>query len=104
MSVVKSKGTYPEKILGSSLWRLGLRYRKNYKKKKGKADFAFISAKVAVFCDGDFWHGNNWRIRGMKSLEEELSQYNNFWKTKILNNIAHDTINNIQLYLIFSCI
>ena len=97
MSAVKSEGTSPEKILGSALWKLGLRYRKNYKGLEGKPDFAFISAKVAVFCDGDFWHGNNWRIRGMKNLKEELSRYNNFWQKKILNNITRDENVNCSL-------
>lgn len=97
MSAVKSKNTSPEKRLGRSLWKLGLRYRKNYKKLKGKPDFVFVSAKVAVFCDGDFWHGNNWRIRGLRSLKEELSKYSNFWRNKILNNIARDKEVNLVL-------
>jgi len=97
MSAVKSKNTSPEKILGRSLWKLGLRYRKNYIKLKGKPDFVFVSAKVVVFCDGDFWHGNNWRIRGLRSLKEELSKYSNFWCNKILNNIAHDKKVNLAL-------
>ncbi|MBU3916680.1 very short patch repair endonuclease [bacterium] len=89
MSAIKSKNTAPEKLLGQAMWKLGLRYRKHYKI-IGKPDFIFLRIKIAVFCDGDFWHGNNWAIRGMNSLEEELSQYNSFWREKIERNIARD--------------
>lgn len=89
MSAIKSTNTKPERILGSALWKEGLRYRKHFKI-KGKPDFVFTKAKLAVFCDGDFWHGNNWRIRGMKSLEEELSGYKPFWRQKIERNIERD--------------
>lgn len=94
MSAVKSKNTGPEKILGKSMWRLGLRYKKHYKI-TGRPDFVFVKAKVAVFCDGDFWHGNNWKIRGLKSLGEELKRYNKFWRDKIRRNVARDyKVNN----------
>lgn len=89
MSAIKSKNTSPERILGKCLWERGLRYRKHYRI-KGKPDFVFVKAKVAVFCDGDFWHGNNWRLRGMKSMEEELSHYSDFWASKIRRNVARD--------------
>lgn len=54
-------------------------------------------AKIAVFCDGDFWHGHNWAVRGLPSLEEELKKYSEFWKSKILGNIARDERNTLQL-------
>ena len=89
MSAIKSKDTRPEKLLGKAMWKEGLRYRKQYKI-KGKPDFVFIRPKIAVFCDGDFWHGHNWAIRGLGSLEEELRQYSPFWRDKIEKNIARD--------------
>lgn len=89
MSSIKSSGTKPELVLGRALWALGLRYRKQYKI-DGKPDFVFIRPRVAVFCDGDFWHGNNWRLRKLSSLEEELSGYTPFWREKILRNIERD--------------
>jgi len=97
MSAVKSKNTSPERLLGKAMWRLGLRYRKNYIRIEGKPDFVFISAKLAVFCDGDFWHGNNWRIRKMRSLDDELVGYSQFWRNKILRNIERDKYVNKQL-------
>lgn len=89
MSAVKSKNTKPELILGSAMHKLGLRYRKHYKI-EGKPDFVIVSAKIALFCDGDFWHGNNWKIRGLSSLSAELKKYNKFWRSKIIRNINRD--------------
>lgn len=96
MSAVKSKDTEPERILGRAMWRLGLRYRKHYKL-KGKPDFVFVSARLAVFCDGDFWHGNNWKLRGLSSLKEELATYNDFWSKKINRNVERDNEVNESL-------
>ncbi len=96
MSAIKSEGTVPERLLGRAMWKLGLRYRKYYKI-KGKPDFVFIKARIAVFCDGDFWHGHNWKIRGLSSLEEELASYSDFWRKKILRNIERDKEVNIYL-------
>lgn len=97
MSAIKQKKTEPELLLRRKLWGLGFRYRKNYKKLPGKPDIAFIGKKVAVFCDGDYWHGHNWAIRGYGSLEQELSRYSDFWRDKILRNIARDEKNNSLL-------
>ena len=72
MSAIKSRDTRPELALRKELWRRGLRYRKNYKRLPGKPDIVFLGVRLAVFCDGDFWHGHNWAIRGYGSLEEEL--------------------------------
>ena len=90
MSAVKSKNTRPELKLRKELWSRGFRYRVNMKTLAGKPDIALTKFKIAVFCDGDFWHGHNWAIRGLSSLDEELAQYSEYWRTKILNNIERD--------------
>lgn len=97
MSAVKSKDTRPELILRKALWRKNHRYRVNYKKLPGKPDIVFTKYKIAVFCDGDFWHGHNWALRGMTSLEEELNGYNEYWRKKILRNVERDDDNNKAL-------
>ncbi|MEA4970674.1 MAG: very short patch repair endonuclease [Candidatus Pelethousia sp.] len=97
MSSVKSKNTRPEIALRKALWRQGLRFRVNYKKLPGKPDIVFTKAKVAVFCDGDYWHGLNWALRGLKDLDEELSRYSEFWANKIRGNIQRDEEVNRQL-------
>lgn len=97
MSAVKSKDTRPELKLRKALWREGLRYRVNYKKLPGKPDIVFTKWKVVVFCDGDFWHGHNWAVRGQNSLQDELSGYSQYWREKILRNIERDDENNKAL-------
>ena len=90
MSSIPSKDTKPELLLRKALWHMNLRYRVNYKKLQGKPDIVFTKQKLVVFCDGDYWHGHNWAIRGLSSLEEELSGYSEFWRDKILKNIERD--------------
>ncbi len=90
MSAIKSRDTRPELALRKELWRRGLRYRKNYKRLPGKPDIVFLGVRLAVFCDGDFWHGHNWAIRGYGSLEEELRRYSKAWAGKIARNIQRD--------------
>lgn len=94
MSSIKSKNTEPECLLRKALWEKGLRYRVNYKKLPGKPDIVFTKARIAIFCDGDFWHGHNWALRGIPSLEDELATYSHFWREKILRNIDRDNRNN----------
>lgn len=91
MSSIPSKDTKPELALRKALWSKGYRYRVNVKKLPGKPDIVFGPAKVVVFCDGDFWHGHNWALRGIPSLEEELAGYSQFWREKIQRNIDRDT-------------
>jgi DNA mismatch endonuclease (patch repair protein) len=97
MSSVKSKNTRPEIALRKALWHQGLRFRVNHKSLPGKPDIVFTKAKVAVFCDGDYWHGHNWALRGLEGLDEELSRYSEFWANKIRRNIQRDEEVNRQL-------
>lgn len=96
MSSIKSKDTTPERVLGSAMWRSGIRYRKHYSV-IGTPDFVILNKKIAIFCDGDFWHGNNWRVRNRESLEEELAKYSDYWVKKIKSNINRDKEVNQKL-------
>lgn len=97
MSAIPSKGTKPEIMLRKALWCENLRYRVNYNALPGSPDIVFTKAKVVVFCDGDFWHGHNWAIRGKANLQEELDGYSEYWRNKILRNIERDEENNKSL-------
>jgi DNA mismatch endonuclease (patch repair protein) len=97
MSAVKSKNTRPEIALRKALWTHGMRYRVNVKTLPGKPDIVFTRAKIVVFCDGDFWHGHNWVIRGLSSFEDELARYSQFWKDKISGNVERDIKNTARL-------
>lgn len=70
MSAIPSKDTKPKMMLHRELWHQNLRYKMNYKEFPGKPDIIFIRYHIATFCDGDFWHGHNWAVRGLNSLKE----------------------------------
>lgn len=91
MSAVRSRDTGPELLLRRELHRRGLRYRLR-SSLRGQPDLIFSRARLAVFVDGDFWHGNTWRLRGAASLEDYLASMSNadFWRAKITTNIARD--------------
>lgn len=97
-SRVKSRNrcedTAHEKLLKQSLWRMGFRYRKNCRELPGKPDLAFLRARVAVFCDGDFWHGREWT-----RLKEKLATGANsaYWVAKIAANMERDLRNTAAL-------
>ena len=81
----KSVGTKPELVLAKAMWALGLRYRKNSGSIFGKPDFSFKKYKVAVFVDGEFWHGKDWEQR-----KAEIKGNREFWIAKIERNIRRD--------------
>ena len=97
MSAIHSKDTKPEIALRKELWRRGLRYRKNYKKIIGKPDIVFIRKRIAVFVDGDFWHGHNWELRNYGSLSQELERYTPYWREKLQRNVERDLDQTISL-------
>jgi DNA mismatch endonuclease, patch repair protein len=92
MRKVRSWHTTPELTLRKALWAKGMRYRLHSKRLPGHPDIIFSRAKVALFVDGDFWHGNQWRKRGFKSLEEQFANAPNanYWIPKIKRNIDRD--------------
>ncbi|MCB5285387.1 MAG: very short patch repair endonuclease [Candidatus Cloacimonetes bacterium] len=89
MSRIKSKDTGLEMRVRSALHRRGLRFRKHVKDLPGKPDVVFRKARIAVFVDGDFWHGY-----GFSSWEEKVSD---FWKKKINKNRERDAANHRKL-------
>ena len=60
MQSIKGKNTSIERILRKALWNKGYHYRKNYKVLPGKPDIALTKYKIAIFCDGEFFHGKDW--------------------------------------------
>lgn len=54
----KNRNTEPEVLLRKSLHAAGLRYRLHQTVVAGStADVVFPRQRVAIFVDGDFWHG-----------------------------------------------
>lgn len=92
MSKVHLKKGKAETVLAKMLWHLGYRYRLNYKKLPGSPDIALLKSKVAIFVDGEFWHGQNWAERKIK-----LKSNKDYWIEKIEENISRDKRNNSSL-------
>ncbi len=99
MARVKSRDTRPEAALRKALWREGLRYRTYASALPGKPDIVLASPRLAVFVDGDFWHGHQWVRRGLNSLEEQFQQAKNavYWIRKIKRNAARDVTATVSL-------
>ena len=94
MQHIRSKDSEIEILLRRALWKKGYRYRKNYKELPGKPDIVLIKYKIAIFCDGEFFHGKDWEV-----LRPRLEKSNNseFWIGKISRNRERDDIINKQL-------
>jgi DNA mismatch endonuclease (patch repair protein) len=90
MAAVRNKDTKAELALRRALHRRGLRYRLHPAGVFGRPDIAIRSRRLAVFADGDMWHGNAWRLRGLGRLEDMFPNNTEFWTKKIRRNIERD--------------
>src|SRR5947207_3188047 len=89
MSRVRTTNTDLEELVCSALRRRGLRFRKHVRGRPGTPDVVFPAARVAVFIDGEFWHGYRfptWR-----------ASMSGFWQEKIERNRARDRRNFARL-------
>lgn len=80
-------GTKAELLLRRTLWAKGLRYRLQAGDLPGKPDIVFRRQRLAVFVDGDFWHGRDWPMRRGKLERGSNAAY---WLAKIGYNIERD--------------
>jgi DNA mismatch endonuclease (patch repair protein) len=91
MARIRSNGNYTTEL---RFLRLMRRYKiagwRRRTKLPGRPDFVFTKYKVAVFIDGDFWHGNPKKFRIPKSNCE-------YWEQKLLGNRNRDRAVNKEL-------
>lgn len=94
MKNIRSKDTVIEVSLRKALWSKGYRYRKNMKSLPGSPDIVLTKYKIAIFCDGEFFHGKDWEV-----LKPRLEKGNNseFWISKISRNRERDDEVNKRL-------
>ena len=91
MSRVRSRGNKSTELRlillmragGIAGWRRGRRIM-------GKPDFVFPKARLAIFVDGDFWHGNP------KTFRQPKDNFD-FWRQKIARNRSRDRLVNRAL-------
>lgn len=85
MQAIKSTETKEEVLLAKALWNMGYRYRKNNKKIFGKPDISFSKYKIAIFVDGEFFHGKDW-----ENQKSRIKTNRDYWIPKIERNIQRD--------------
>ena len=89
MASVKLKRNSVEEKLAKLLWQKGYRYRLNYKKLPGSPDIAITKNCIAIFVDGEFWHGKDFDIK-----KEKIKSNKAYWCEKIQENISRDNRND----------
>jgi DNA mismatch endonuclease, patch repair protein len=85
-SSIKS-GTRAELALRALLEKEGVMFRVNVRELPGCPDVVLDREKIAVFCDGDFWHGRNLEAR-LRLLKR--GHNGRYWARKILSNVDRD--------------
>ncbi len=93
MRRIHSQNTSPEMIFATALRDLNIPIEVNRQDIPGKPDIVIESRNIAIFIDGDFWHGGQWKKRGKTSLEEQFLQTptRDYWLRKIRRNMQRDT-------------
>ena len=92
MSKIRGKNSRPELRLRKALWNAGLRYRLHRKDVPGKPDIVIQKWMIAIFVDGEFWHGYDWEKK-----REKIKSNRAFWIPKIERNMQRDREVNAQL-------
>jgi len=89
MSRIRGKDTGPERKVAAGLAELKAVWESHVRSLPGCPDFVFFRAKVAIFVDGDFWHG--WRFPVWR---DKLSEK---WEAKIEATRQRDARNHRRL-------
>ena len=77
-------------MLRKELWKENIRFRIHRKDLVGRPDIVIEKYQLAIFIDGDFWHGYQWQKRKPKSNQQ-------FWIPKIERNMQRDHFVNQSL-------
>lgn len=90
----RKRGTKCEVKLHQAVRKLGLKCTMNDSSLPGCPDLVFKREKVAIFADGDFWHGRKLAIRIATLATGHNSSY---WIQKIQSNVIRDRAVTRQL-------
>src|SRR3989338_2955294 len=92
MRKIRSKNTSPELYFFKALRQQKIKYSRSNQKIIGKPDIVLKAEKIAIFIDGIFWHGFDWRKKKLKIKANRA-----YWIPKIEKNILRDRKNNRAL-------
>lgn len=92
MQKIKSRETKPEVAFRKELRKEKIRYRSYVHSLPGNPDVVLLEKKVAIFIDGEFWHGYKW-----KEKKKRISSHRDYWIPKIERTIKRDKQNNLKL-------
>ncbi|MGO9246461.1 MAG: very short patch repair endonuclease [Verrucomicrobiia bacterium] len=85
MKRVKLRDGPLERLIQNELRARGLKFRRHLRNLPGRPDIVFPREKLAIFVDGDFWHGYR-----LQSWERKLTP---FWREKLRANRERDRKN-----------
>lgn len=92
MSRIRSKNTFPEKVVRSLIHRNGYRFRLHGKDLPGTPDIVLPKYKTVVFVHGCFWHQHE------KCKKASVPKTNsNYWIPKLKKNV--ERFDKIQIEL-----
>lgn len=82
MARIRSTGTSIERRIAQLLRARGVHFSENVNDLPGRPDVVLAGQRLAVFLDGDFWHG--------RTYNAATTNLNEAWKTKIERTMARD--------------
>lgn len=92
MKKIKSQKTKPERYLQQALKKARISFSLDNKELPGKPDIVLKRKKVAIFIDGEFWHGYRWKQKKLR-----IKANRKYWISKIERNIQRDKKNKRKL-------
>ncbi|QQG51083.1 MAG: very short patch repair endonuclease [Candidatus Saccharibacteria bacterium] len=95
MRLVKSKNSKVELRVFRYLRRRGVYFQKHYKRASGTPDIALPRKKLAVFIDGDFWHGRTFEV-----LKQAHPDPDDYWVRKMCTNMERDARQEVTLLVV----
>lgn len=85
MSRVRGRDTRPEKLVRSTVHRLGYRFRIGPGEIPGRPDLVLPRHQKAIFVHGCFWHQHEGCVRASRPKSRK-----DFWNRKLDRNIERD--------------
>src|SRR5262245_7633341 len=85
MSRIRGRRTKPELVIARLLRQADVAYEEHARDLPGRPNFVLRHSKLAIFVEGDFWHG--WRFPAWRLKLSEK------WEQKIAVNRARDVRN-----------